>query len=571
MMQRAEGEDQKAKGGVPLAWALPRGRTPALTRRPPRLTARPAPGDVTARAARAVVSNCARTPRLKRRAHFSHETTKFSLVGAFKAPTLEGKASKLEGSRKPLRGTEVSKASLPRVEQRSRLPPRSEEAIVLLIRGSNLGPSEGFNKGPRSTESGIIDGTLEARTLEETNRLCSRPGKHRALDLYRMRSSPPTLIERGMDVCSNHPLSAQQASMARSRRGKHGSPPPQTPRTRSMRRDQGPQAKWTNPHLRKQRMLFTSSLGGYTRGCASAPPRILRTREGTKASKASTSTNLRRIESHSRGGSGATAGPAKAHHRDNSSALIQLEVDDHLRAGISVSEISTLERAFPSQRARACGPSSGRPRREQRPRLCDPSIQIMMTLLCGQKVGDHCATPPSTPRKRHRPNLGSSTVPTTPLTSLASGTPPSSKATLEGSYGGSIWTPYATVTRRKDITSATAMSSAGVGKRDSRSHSARHGRTELISFSHLACNPLPRATRNRCSAPLLDDKSPVSSLAIRETSGLAPQSLVVLAQQHDIFFLFRGRRQNDKNISPMWPCLERDDVAARKEKGRLVL
>nr|CAB3504614.1 unnamed protein product [Digitaria exilis] len=47
-----------------------------------------------------------------------------------------------------------------------------------------------------STESGIIDGTLEARTLEETNRLCSRPGKvPRSRDPSRGSIEPSTSIE----------------------------------------------------------------------------------------------------------------------------------------------------------------------------------------------------------------------------------------------------------------------------------------------------------------------------------------------------------------------------------------
>ncbi|KAF8712559.1 hypothetical protein HU200_028311 [Digitaria exilis] len=62
---------------------------------------------------------------------------------------------------------------------------------------------------------------------------------------------------------------------------------------------------------------------------------------------------------------------------------------------------------------------------------------------------------------------------------------------------------------RRNVTSIVAMPSAGVERRDSRSHSVRHGQhsalsNELIFFSHLACNPLLRATRNWCSAPLLD-------------------------------------------------------------------
>nr|CAB3464536.1 unnamed protein product [Digitaria exilis] len=145
----------------------------------------------------------------------------------------------------------------------------------------------------------------------------------------------PTLIERGMDVRSNHPLPAQPgiprvASSSVPSNGEH-----------EVRRKL--EISPTTPNKARFEDL-RRSLGGYTRGCASAPPPIPRTREGTKASKASTNTNLRRIEPHSCGGSGATlCSPAKAHHRNNSSAPIPLEVDDHPRAGM---ETFTLERVI---------------------------------------------------------------------------------------------------------------------------------------------------------------------------------------------------------------------------------
>ncbi|KAF8748988.1 hypothetical protein HU200_012755 [Digitaria exilis] len=289
----------------------------------------------------------------------------------------------------------------------------------------------------------------------------------------------------------------------------------------------------------------------------------------------------------STGEKGPQIAESRAHHHYKSSAPIQLEVNDHPRAGIpvsfeistlervvSVSETSTLERVisvpFEARRARACGPSSSRPRREQRPRLCDPSVQIMMTLLCSQKAGDRCATQPPTPRRRHRPNLGSGTVPTTPLTLPSLDALPPSKATSKEATEARTERP---VTRRKDITSATAMSSAGVGRRDSRSHmhSATNTCTRTLpswsikgegkpmqretdrqqfirtlehtphSQGHrspspsptLLVNPYYEQHVNRCIAPLLDvrprgrnqDKSPFLALAIRETSGLAPQLL----------------------------------------------
>ncbi|KAF8754408.1 hypothetical protein HU200_011490 [Digitaria exilis] len=65
---------------------------------------------------------------------------------------------------------------------------------------------------------------------------------------------------------------------------------------------------------------------------------------------------------------------------------------------------------------------------------------------------------------------------------------------------------------------------------------------EFISFSHLACNPLLRATRNRCSAPLLDvrprgrnqDKNPCLSTRHRGNEWLTPQSLAPTHNYSDL-------------------------------------
>nr|CAB3486290.1 unnamed protein product [Digitaria exilis] len=70
---------------------------------------------------------------------------------------------------------------------------------------------------------------------------------------------------------------------------------------------------------------------------------------------------------------------------------------------------------------------------------------------------------------------------------------------------------------------------------------------EFISFSHLACNPLLRATRNRCSAPLLDvrprgrnqDKNSHLSTRHWGNEWLAPQSLYCFKK--GLFLLLQGR------------------------------
>ncbi|KAF8722049.1 hypothetical protein HU200_022678 [Digitaria exilis] len=232
--------------------------------------------------------------------------------------------------------------------ERSRLPPRREEVIVLLIRGSNLGPSKGFDKGPRSTESGIINGTLEARTLEETNRLCSRPGKvPRSRDPSGGASSPrplsnePTLIERGMDVHSNHPLPAQPgirgsipprearvaSSSAPSNREREARRKLEIPPTSGAVDEPTPEEAVNALHIR---LRPWESLGGYTRGCASAPPRILGTHEETKASKASTNSSLRGIKLHPCEGSGATVGYLQKGYPNLGPKLLGIKAHDDI-------------------------------------------------------------------------------------------------------------------------------------------------------------------------------------------------------------------------------------------------
>nr|CAB3458342.1 unnamed protein product [Digitaria exilis] len=127
-----------------------------------------------------------------------------------------------------------------------------------------------------------------------------------------------------------------------------------------------------------------------------------------------------------------------------------------------------------------------------------------------------------------RPNPASSTVPTTLLTLPPAGHAATLEGNLEGGHGGSNWT-------RTQVTTLDAVNChekeghhvshchvvSRVGRRDSRS------RTELISFSRLACKPYYEQHATRCIAPLLDvrprgrnqDKPPSLTLAIGKTSG----------------------------------------------------
>ncbi|KAF8667324.1 hypothetical protein HU200_052999 [Digitaria exilis] len=202
----------------------------------------------------------------------------------------------------------------------------------------------------------------------------------------------------------------------------------------------------------------------------------------------------------------------------------KLEGDVHPRAGVSATfkaqqpssrRTFTLERAFPSRsrlsklelagQARAC--HTGNSAR------CSATITT-----------DH--NDPPLQSKRRRDSLHHATTHTaekTPVKStwrmilcqpLLDFARLGCATTLEGDHGGSIRTPC----HEKNIMSTTAMPSAGVGRRDfrlhlhlaasaPRTHPTNSGTWEFISFSHLACNPLLRATRNWCSAPLLDVRS----------------------------------------------------------------
>nr|CAB3465248.1 unnamed protein product [Digitaria exilis] len=108
--------------------------------------------------------------------------------------------------------------------------------------------------------------------------------------------------------------------------------------------------------------------------------------------------------------------PAKAHHNNSSSASVPLEVDDHPRAGMSVTfearqpgsrETFTLEPAFPSRsrlgklelagQARACHAGSN-----ARDSATITTNHNDSPLWSKRKI--HCATPPPILRRRHRSN-----------------------------------------------------------------------------------------------------------------------------------------------------------------------
>nr|CAB3493814.1 unnamed protein product [Digitaria exilis] len=272
----------------------------------------------------------------------------------------------------------------------------------------------------------------------------------------------------------------------------------------------------------------------------------------------------------------------------------KLEGDVHPRAGVSVTfkarqpssrETFTLELAFPScsrlgkleltGQARAC--HAGNSARYSAAITTDDNDSPLRS-----KRRIHCTTLPPTLRRRHRSNppgtVGpdSDTVPTTPLTLLTSDALPSSKATLEGDYG--VATLEVLSCHEKNITRswearfplASALSSVsttstcnhalplrpikGEGKLMQRAEglgSSSPSPTLLVTPYYrdlgvhlllpLACNPLLRATRNRCSAPLLDvrprgrnqDKNSRLSTRHRGSEWLASQSLRLISPLTD--------------------------------------
>ncbi|KAF8700975.1 hypothetical protein HU200_033866 [Digitaria exilis] len=192
-----------------------------------------------------------------------------------------------------------------------------------------------------------------------------------------------------------------------------------------------------------------SGLGGYTRGCASAPPRTPRTREGTKGTKASTNTSLRRIEPPPTEARGLL--PAKAHHDNFTTVSVPLEGGETLKRG-STLDVDDHPRAGTPATIKA-QPRSSLPYREQRPGLCNPSTPVMMTLLCKMRDSLRHATAHAadkTPARVHPTLRKQKIVKVQPSKQYA-------------------------VTTNRQVDSTSTMPSAGVGRRDSRLHSARHG------------------------------------------------------------------------------------------------
>ncbi|KAF8677034.1 hypothetical protein HU200_046492 [Digitaria exilis] len=148
--------------------------------------------------------------------------------------------------------------------------------------------------------------------------------------------------------------------------------------------------------------------------------------------------------------------PAKAHHDNFTTASVQLEatldVDDHPRAGTP----ATIE----------AQPRSCLPYREQRPGLCNPPTPVMMTLLCKRRDSLRHATAHAADK-----TLAKSTRHSVILCQLLLDFARLGYAiTLEGNPRR-----RSSKSNPRSIDSTIAMPSAGVGRRDSRHHSARHG------------------------------------------------------------------------------------------------
>ncbi|KAF8730122.1 hypothetical protein HU200_017093 [Digitaria exilis] len=319
------------------------------------------------------------------------------------------------------------------------------------------------------------------------------------------------------------------------------------------------------PYLRR-------SLGGYTRGSASAPPRILGTHEDTKASKASTNTNLRGLKPHSCEGSGATVGhlqkgypnlgpkllsikarddinlapqpskgppslrvlgihPARGKRPPSSGwfpsrlRLGGLEGDPHPRAGgfrlVRGSAASratpTLERVVSLElaiQARA-GLAGNDARRTTTSQSHDDAVKKQGSLLRAITCSPEKTSWTLSAMLHARPNPASSTA--------------TSKETMERRTQAATLDVVNRHEKEGRYVSPCHVVSR-VGRRDSRSHSARSSSPSPT----LLVNPYYKQHLTRCIAPLLDvrpsgrnqDKTPSLTLAIRETSDDGLHALV---------------------------------------------
>ncbi|KAF8644200.1 hypothetical protein HU200_066516 [Digitaria exilis] len=240
------------------------------------------------------------------------------------------------------------------------------------IQGAN--PRKEASKFERSRRSvGCVRG--QSKNLDQGTPRGGAPSPR----LLSNKVESPYPIERGMDVRSNHPLPAHPG-IRRSTPIVGNTDRLALNTSKGGHEERKRLENSLEPRQTRQGSRI-SGLGGYTRGCASAPPRTPRTREGTKATKASTNISpagLNLTPMEARG-----LLPAKAHHDNFTTASVALEggetlergstldVDDHPRAGTP----ATIEA---QQR-------SSLPYREQRPGLCDPSTPVMMTLLCKRR------------------------------------------------------------------------------------------------------------------------------------------------------------------------------------------
>nr|CAB3492781.1 unnamed protein product [Digitaria exilis] len=364
-----------------------------------------------------------------------------------------------------------------------------------------------------------------------------------------------------MDVRSNYPLSAQP--------GTRGSIPPRE--------------AWVASSSAPSNGELEARLGGYTRGCASAPPRILGTHEDMKASKASANSSLRRIKPHPCEGSGATVGYLQKGYPNLGPKLLGIKArnDIDLAQQPSKGPPSRLGGLDPHPRAgsfrlvRGLANSSLRSKLDAQPTAVHQSRHDAV-----KKQGSllHAIT---YSRRGHRamlharPNPASSTVPTTPLTLPPAG----HAATLEGNLEGDHGTPCARHhPRRRELSregrtirqplpcrqrswkarfplthmhlptnTCTRTLLPLVYKRGREAHEKERnekstktrrehnlGLRSLSPSPTLLVNPYYKQHVTRCIAPLLDvrprgrnqDKTSSLTLAIGKNEWLAPQSLV---------------------------------------------
>nr|CAB3451280.1 unnamed protein product [Digitaria exilis] len=385
-----------------------------------------------------------------------------------------------------------------------------------------------------------------------------------------MRSSPPTLIERGMDVRSNHPLSAQP--------GIRGSIPPRkawvasssAPSNRELEARRKLKIPPTSGTVDEPTTEEAAGLGGYTRGCASAPPRILGTHEDMKATKASTNTNLRKIKPHPCEGSGATVGHLQKGYPNLGPKLLGIKIHDDINLAPRPSKGPPSQRGNDHPRAGGFRLVRGSAASRATPTL-ERVVSLELAIQARAGLAGNNAQRTATHRSRHDAVKKQGSL-LHAITYSPEKTSATSKETMERRAQDTTLDAV-NCHEKKDDTSAPAMSSAGVGRRDSRSH--MHSATNTCTSTPLPLVYKRGREAHAKSKTRRDHKRAHRILGLRSSS-LSPNLLVnPYYEQHAIRCIAplldvrpSGRNQ-DKTLSLTLAIRETSDSSSPVSRGHL--